>query len=95
MSIASDPLGEDITESEAAMLDAVRTLYDLLIAKRVIKPKRADDLLRLRQERYAKEDKLRAAGILGLLRALSTSEDVQKNRETALKLRMAQPKGSA
>ena len=89
-----EPL-EDMTDSEAALLDTVRILYDVLIQKKVIKAQHVDHLLQMHQKNWIKKNKPRAVGILGLLRALSTSEKVLKQREAALKLYRAQPKGSA
>lgn len=93
--MSEDSLHDDLTESEMAMIDAVRTLYDLVIGKRLISREDADRLLELHQRRWVKQTKPRAAGILGVLRAVATHPDVYKRRESALKLRMELPKGSA
>lgn len=85
---------DEMSEGEIALLDAARTLFDIVLAARLTTHATADKMLGLHQQRWTKEGKLKAAGMIGMLRALSTSPDARKHQETALKLRMARPKGS-
>lgn len=85
----------NLTESDLAMIDAVRVVYDLLLGAQVLNAVALDDLLATRQKGWEQQGKHHTAAVLAMLRSLSTDQDARKHREGQLALRAVPPKGWA
>jgi hypothetical protein len=92
--MAKDPL-DGFSETDLALLDAVRSLYDIIIEAGVTTHAHVDALLEVHEKRWTKKALPRAATMIALLRKLSTEPDVQNRRAVLEALKMVEPNGSA
>ena len=61
-----------MSEAEIAVIAVSRTLFELLIANKVLTAEAVDNLLAIQQQGFEKQNLLAAAGILGTVRTLLT-----------------------
>jgi hypothetical protein len=88
------PQPDEFSDNELALLDAVRTLYDIVIGAGATTYAQADGLLEMHQQRWEHRGRPKAATMLALIRRLATDPDAEKRRAVVEMLRMAKPKGS-
>lgn len=86
---------DQISETDMALLDTVRTLYGLIIDAGITTHAHADRLLAVHQERWTQMGAPEAADMIVLLRKLATDPDVQARRAALAELRVAEPQGLA
>ena len=89
------PLPPQPSETEIALIDISRTLIDVVVMTGVANAKAIDDILAMHQQRHAQASRVAAAGTIGLLRHLCTSEKTQEHIAALHKLRTSKPGGTA
>ena len=69
------PQPDEFSDNELALLDAVRTLYDIVIGAGTTTYAQADGLLEMHQQRWEHRGRPKAATMLALIRRLATDPD--------------------
>lgn len=90
----SEPDDGMLRDSEIALMDALKTVFELLLSAGVT-PAQIDKLLASSQERYSQQYQPRAIAVMGLLRKFVTAHERGEFREQVRRIRDEPPAGSA
>lgn len=78
-----------LTDTEIALMDAIKTLIDIMMAKEIVTNEVFDRMFASQRNTYIQNKMPSAAAVMELLRAFSTTRGNQRD------LLQVQPKGSA
>jgi hypothetical protein len=85
----------DLRDSEIALMDALKSVIEILIAKDIAKPEAIDKLLAGQQNGYVEKRMPSAVVVMGFLRSFVSDPERAAFRSEIRKLLKEPPKGSA
>lgn len=91
----SESHDESLTEGEVALMDATKTIIEVLLASGVATPNAFDQMLGHQRDAYLTKRMGKAAGIVEMLRRFSTDPQRAASREQTRQLLREPPEGSA
>ena len=84
-----------LRDSEVALMDAIKTVLEIVIAKKISAPSTLAQIFQLQSQSYPKELMPKAVFVMELLRDFVKDPVRQAEREKAERLQQEPPSGSA
>jgi hypothetical protein len=84
-----------LCDSEVALMDAIKTVLEIIIAKKISAPSTLAQIFQLQSKSYPKEQMPKAVFVMESLRDFVNDPERQAQRERAERLSREPPSGSA
>jgi hypothetical protein len=86
---------EKLSEREVALIDAIRTIADIMLAADIVPVSTFDRLFAHHRDGYLGKGLVQAAGTMEIIRQLTTDPQAEASRQLIRKTLRESPKGSA
>lgn len=90
-----DPEKEQLRDSEIALMDAIKSVIEVMLTANIAKPKVFDKLFAAQAEQYEKKRMAAAWAIMELLRRFVSDPTREAHRQQLRQILQELPKGSA
>ena len=84
-----------LRNSEVALMDAIRTILEVIVAKGIARPAILDQALEMQSRAYSPQDMPRALFVMRMIRETLTDPERAKYRQSLEQLLKEPPAGSA
>ena len=91
----TDNTSNDLRDSEIALMDAIKSLMEILLHANIATPRAFDHIFTNQRDGYLAKQMPRAAAVMELLRQFATSPEREEHRQTLRQLLAEPPQGSA
>lgn len=90
-----DPEKEPLRDSEIALMDAMKSIIEIILTANIAKPQVFDKLFASQSEQYEKKRMPAAIAVMELLREFVNNPNREKHRQSLRQILQESPKGRA